>query len=61
MTVEDVVNDVLVDLGKTPEELLIATVFYSLPDDVNRLAKVWGWSDTEVREKVYAVSWGIIN
>lgn len=47
-TVEDLINDVLVNLGKTPDELLIATVFDSLPDDVCRLAKEWGWCDTEV-------------
>ncbi|EAO9589061.1 hypothetical protein DPK04_18395 [Salmonella enterica subsp. enterica serovar Mikawasima] len=60
-TVEDLINDVLVNLGRTPDELLIATVFDSLPDDVCRLAKEWGWCDTEVRERVYAVAWKIIN
>jgi len=61
MKAEDVINDVLVDVGKTPEELLKATVFDSLPDDLNGLAKEQGWYEIEVHEKVYAVAWKIIN
>ncbi|HED1651934.1 TPA: hypothetical protein R4S58_003613 [Enterobacter hormaechei subsp. hoffmannii] len=61
MTAEDVINDALVELGKVPDELLIASVFDSLSNDVKTLAREWGWSDTEVREKVYAVAWKLVN
>lgn len=61
MTAEDVINDALVELGKVPDELLIASVFDSLPNDVKALAREWGWNDTEVREKVYAVAWKLVN
>lgn len=50
---EDVVNDCLVELGReiTPE--IIAKIVQTLPSDITHLADEWGWSDTEVRDKVY--------
>lgn len=57
MKVEDIISDVFVDVGKTPEELLKATIFDSMPDSINGVAKEQGWCDIKVHEKVYAVAW----
>ena len=43
MTAEDVINDVLVELGKLPDHLLIATVFDNKPAELKALANEWGW------------------
>lgn len=43
MTAEDVINDVLVELGKLPDHLLIATVFDNIPAELKALANEWGW------------------
>ncbi len=61
MTAEDVINDVLVELGKLPDHLLIATVFDNIPAELKALANEWGWMDTEVREQLYAIAWRIVN
>ncbi|EIW8602420.1 hypothetical protein M4D07_23745 [Klebsiella pneumoniae] len=61
MTAEDVINDVLVELGKLPDHLLIATVFDNKPAELKALANEWGWMDTEVREQLYAIAWRIVN
>ncbi|CZV15795.1 Uncharacterised protein [Enterobacter hormaechei] len=61
MKAEDVINDVLIDLGKEPDDLLIATIFDKLPADLKALAEEWGWVDTEVRERIYVIAWRIVN
>lgn len=57
MTPEDVVNDCLVELGReaeiTPD--IIDEIVMMLPDEITHLANQWGWNDTEVREKIYAL------
>lgn len=52
---------VLVELGKLPDHLLIATVFDNIPAELKALANEWGWMDTEVREQLYAIAWRIVN
>lgn len=42
------------DLSNEPTNEMVKALFMMLPDDIIRSAISWGFSDTEVRERVYA-------
>lgn len=49
------IHDCIVDiLAKKPTSLQLQAVFLILPDEILGKALLWGFSDTEVREEIYA-------
>lgn len=49
-----VVHDMYqVATGNAPNELLINRMLANLPKRIVSLGELWGWYDTEVREKIY--------
>lgn len=55
MKMQDVVHDLLLEHGyNSPKDRVVDMICYVIPKDIKAEASVWGWSDTCVRESVYA-------
>lgn len=51
---EDVIHDILMELDFSPTPEAIAVAFKMLPGDIKHEANYWGWSDTCVKEDIFA-------
>lgn len=50
----DAIHDILLELDWAPTDEAIAVVVMMLPRCIKLEAEEWGWSDTCVRESIYA-------
>lgn len=51
---EEALHDCFYDAeNRVPTQEEVRALFDSLPEDIHRLAREWGWSDTEVRDAVF--------
>jgi hypothetical protein len=51
---QEQIHDCFVSVkGKTPSVTEIALIADQLPFQISKLAEMWGWDDTEVRDKAY--------
>lgn len=55
MKMQDVVHDLLLEHGyDSPKDRVVDMICYIIPKSIKADAAEWGWSDTCVRESIYA-------
>ncbi|WYV99034.1 hypothetical protein Amme3_00038 [Pseudomonas phage vB_PpuM-Amme-3] len=55
MSMQDVVHDLLLEHGyDSPKDRVVDMICYIIPKSIKAEAAEWGWSNTYVKESIYA-------